>query len=89
MVNKAQIIADVAKNTTLSKAAATEAVNATIASIIAHADEGVAIPNFGKFEVKKVAERTGRNALTGKVTTVKAHKRVSFKAYKSFKDSVQ
>ena len=89
MVNKAQIIADVAKVTGLSKAAATEAVNETLAAIIAHTDEGVAIPNFGKFEVKKVAERTGRNAFTGKVTTVKAHNRVSFKAYKSFKDSVQ
>lgn len=89
MVNKAQIIEDVAKVTGLSKKAATMAVNETLAAIVAHAEDGVAIPNFGKFEVKKVAERTGRNALTGKVTTVKEHNRVSFKAYKSFKNFVQ
>lgn len=88
-MNKTELIADVTKQTGLSKKDATAAVNAVFASIVSNAKDGVVIPNFGKFSVKKVAARTGKNALTGKPMSVAAHNRLSFKAYQAFKNAIQ
>lgn len=51
--------------------------------------EDVEVYGFGKFKIKDVAERTGRNPQTGEALTVPAHKKVAFAASKNLKDAVK
>lgn len=52
-------------------------------------NEGKAsITNFGSFELKDVAERTGVNPQTGEEIVIPAHKKVSFKPFKALEGSV-
>lgn len=52
-------------------------------------NEGKAsITNFGSFELKDVAERTGINPQTGEEIIIPAHKKVSFRPYKALESTV-
>jgi len=52
-------------------------------------NEGKAsITNFGSFELKEVAQRTGINPQTGEEITIPAHKKVSFKPFKALEETV-
>lgn len=46
------------------------------------------ITNFGSFELKEVAERTGINPQTGEEIIIPAHKKVSFRPYKALESTV-
>jgi len=52
-------------------------------------NEGKAsITNFGSFELKEVAERTGINPQTGEEIVIPAHNKVSFKPFKALEQTV-
>ena len=49
----------------------------------------VTLAGFGKFSVKKMAAREGRNPTTGESISIPAKKKVKFVAQKALKDAVQ
>ncbi len=90
-MNKTELIAAVAEKTGLTKKDADAAVAAVFESITAELknDGKVQVIGFGTFEVKKRAERTGRNPATGENITIAAAKLPVFKAGKALKDEVK
>ena len=50
--------------------------------------DSIALVDFGTFEVKERAERSGRNPQTGEVITIAASKTPAFRAGKSLTDAV-
>ena len=88
-MNKADLVAAVAKETKSSKAAAEQAVNAVLNNIKKGTKKGgVQLIGFGTFSVGKRKARTGRNPQTGKAIKIPATKVVKFKAGKAFKDAI-
>ena len=89
-MNKAELIAAVAEKTGLSKKDTEAVVSATFDTIVAAMaeEEKVQLVGFGSFEVKKRAERVGRNPKTKESITIPASKVPTFKAGKALKDSV-
>ena len=89
-MNKAELIAAVAEKTGLSKKDTESVVSATFDTIVAAMaeEEKVQLVGFGSFEVKKRAERIGRNPKTKETITIPASKVPTFKAGKALKDSV-
>ena len=89
-MNKAELIDAVASSADLSKASATEAVDAVVDTITESLRKGdsVTLVGFGTFEVRDRAARTGRNPQTGEEIQIKASKAPAFKAGKALKDAV-
>ena len=90
-MNKADLVAQVAKKTGLTKKASEEAVNAFVESVEKALKKGdkVQLIGFGTFEVRSRKARTGRNPRKpGEVIKIKASKAPVFKAGKAFKDAV-
>lgn len=89
-MNKAEVITKVAEKAELSKKDAEKAVNAFIDSIqeALKAEEKVQLVGFGSFEVRKRAERKGKNPRTKEEIIIPATKAPVFKAGKAFKDSI-
>lgn len=56
-----------------------------IAEAVAKGEE-VNLPGFGKFKVKDMPERGGRNPSTGETITIAASKKVTFTPAKALKD---
>ena len=89
-MNKAELINAVAEKAGLSKKDTETVVNATIdviAGALADGDK-VQLVGFGSFEVKKRAERVGRNPKTKETIEIPASKVPVFKAGKALKDIV-
>ena len=89
-MNKAELVAQVAKESDLSKDAAEKAVDATFKNIEKALKGGdtVRIVGFGNFQVAQRKASTGRNPRTGEPMTIKASTQPKFKAGKGLKDSV-
>ena len=89
-MNKAELIDAVASSADLSKASATEAVDAVVDTITESLRSGdsVTLVGFGTFEVRDRAARMGRNPQTGAEIQIKASKAPAFKAGKALKDAV-
>ena len=89
-MTKAELIANVASEASLTKREAEKAVAAVFNSITAALTEGdkIQLIGFGTFEVKERAARTGRNPKTGEEIKIAASKTPSFKAGKGLKDAV-
>jgi DNA-binding protein HU-beta len=90
-VNKADLIAQVANDSSLPKAQAASAVDAvldTITGALKGGDE-VKIAGFGTFSVANRAASTGRNPKTGEPIKIAATKLPKFKAGKGLKDAVK
>ena len=89
-MNKAELIAAAAEQAGLSKKDTEAAINAAIDAIVASLKQGdkVQLVGFGSFEVKKRAERIGRNPATGAEIKIAASKVPTFKAGKALKDIV-
>jgi DNA-binding protein HU-beta len=51
-------------------------------------DGKVNIAGFGKFKLRRVDEREGRNPQTGEKITIAAHNKIVFKPYKSLRENV-
>ena len=90
-MNKAELVAVVAKATGLTKVQAEKAVKAIIAGIGGSLKKGkkVQLIGFGTFEVRKRAARKGRNPQTGKEIKIPAAKVPAFKAGKALKELVK
>ena len=89
-MNKAELIDAVASSADLSRASATQAVDAVVDTITESLRKGdsVTLVGFGTFEVRSRAARTGRNPQTGEEIQIKASRAPAFKAGKALKDAV-
>lgn len=89
-MNKAELINAVAASADVSKKDAETVVSAALDAITAALKDGdkVQLVGFGSFEVKKRAERIGRNPKTKESIKIPASKVPVFKAGKALKDAV-
>lgn len=91
-MNKAQLIAAVAANTSdkVSDAVAAEAVDAALSAIVRAVTKGesVTITGFGVFEKRRRAARVARNPRTGEKVRVRATVVPNFRPSDAFKDAV-
>lgn len=89
-MNKGELITKIAEDAKLSKAQATDALNATLKAVMEAVKSGdkVTLVGFGTFSVTSRAERTGRNPQTGEVITIPAKNNVKFKPGKELTESV-
>lgn len=89
-MNKGDLIKAVADQAGLTKAQATDALDAVLNSITGALTEGdkVTLIGFGTFSINERAARTGRNPATGKAIKIAAKKQVKFKAGKGLDETV-
>jgi DNA-binding protein HU-beta len=89
-LNKAELVADVAERSGLTKRDAEKAVNAVVESIEEALTKGekVSLVGFGTFEVRERAARSGRNPRTGDTLQLAASRVPAFKAGKSLKENI-
>ena len=82
-MNKTQLIAALASEVEISKVQAAKYVNSMlgiIADNLCEGDREVAIPDFGRFFIKHMAERNCVNPVTGEKIKIEARDKVAFKA---------
>ena len=89
-MNKNDLVADVAERTGMSKAGASQAVEAIIGSVTDALKSGqdVKIIGFGNFAVTQRAASKGRNPRTGEEIDIPASKSPKFRAGKGLRDAV-
>ncbi len=89
IVNKSDLIDNIAASADISKAAAGRALDALTGAVTSALKEGdqVALVGFGTFSVRERAARSGRNPQTGETIQISAAKVPSFKAGKALKDA--
>ena len=89
-MNKAELIAEVAVKTGLSKKDSEKAVNAALDTITETLVKGekVQLVGFGGFDIKERGTRMGRNPKTKEAIQIPASKAPVFKAGKALKDAV-
>lgn len=89
-MNKADLIAAIAAKTGETKKSAEASVNAFVDVITESLVKGdkVQLVGFGSFEVRKRADRKGRNPQTKEEIKIPASKAPVFKAGKALKDLV-
>ena len=89
-MNKGDLAAAVASRTNMSKAAASEAVDAVFDSITDSLSGGteVRILGFGNFAVTHRKASMGRNPQTGQPMQIRASNQAKFKPGKGLKDAV-
>ena len=90
IVNKSQLIDQIAADADISKAAAGRALDSFIESVSGALKDGdsVALVGFGTFSVRERAARAGRNPQTGETIQIAAANIPAFKAGKALKDAV-
>lgn len=90
-MNKADLIGEVAKNASVSKAVAEKVVNATLDAIkgALKKKDKVLLVGFGTFLVKKRSARTGVNPQTKKKMTIKAKNVPAFRPGKELRDAIK
>jgi nucleoid DNA-binding protein len=88
-VNKAELIAHVAKDSDLSKDAAEKAVDAMFRNIerALRGGDTVRIVGFGNFQVTQRKASTGRNPRTGAEVHIPASRVPKFRAGKALKEA--
>jgi DNA-binding protein HU-beta len=81
-MTKADLVAKMAKDAKISKAAAGKALNSAIEGVTKALKKGdsVTLVGFGTFSVSKRKARIGRNPQTGKPIKIAARKVAKFKA---------
>ena len=89
-MNKMDLIASVAEQADVTRAKATEVVDAVFGAIESalKGGEEVRLVGFGTFVTAKREATTGRNPRTGEEIQIAASTNVRFKAGKALKDSV-
>ncbi len=89
-MNKNELIAEVAKQSELTKADAGRAVDAVIDSIEKSLKKGqeVRLVGFGTFSVVKRKATNGRNPRTGETLKIAASKQPKFKPGKALKELI-
>ena len=89
-MNISELAKGVATSTGSSETDAKKAITAVFEAIADAAAKGeeVSVPGFGKFAIKDLPERQGRNPATGEAMTIAASKKVAFTAAKGLKDKL-
>ena len=89
-MNKADLIAEIAKKSGLTKLQAAKALYAAISSMTLALSKGetVRLIGFGSFAVRRRKARVGRNPKTGAEIKITARKVPVFRASKAIKSSV-
>ena len=89
-MNKGDLIAAMAKDADISKAAAGKTLDSFIANVTKSLKKGdkVTLVGFGTFSVSKRKARKGRNPQTGEVIKIKAKKIAKFSPGATLKSSV-
>ena len=89
-MNQSELVDKVAQKTTLTQAAATEAVRAVVQAVLESlvAGEPVRVSGLGTFNVAARPARDGRNPQTGESIKIPASKAVRFHAGKTIKDAL-
>ncbi len=79
-----------ASETGSTKADARKTVDLVFAAIAAASARGeeVSLAGFGKFKVKELSAREGRNPATGETITIAASKKLTFSPAKAVKDKL-
>ena len=90
ILNKSQLVDQIATDADISKAAAGRALDSFIDAVTGALKDGdsVALVGFGTFSVRERAARTGRNPQTGESIEIAAANIPSLKAGKALKDAV-
>lgn len=90
IVNKSQLIDQIAADADISKAAAGRALDSFIEAVSGALKDGdsVGLVGFGTFSVRERAARSGRNPQTGETIQIAAATIPAFKAGKALKDAV-
>ncbi len=90
-MTKAELVAKIAAEAGVTKAAAERCVNAFVAALTDALAKGerVALPGLGVFNVKERKARKGRNPRTGEEITIPARKVVVFHPAKALKEKVK
>lgn len=90
-MNKTELVAEIAKESDLSKKDAEKALTAftdVVSKALKDGDK-VQLVGFGTFEVSERSARTGRNPQTGATIEIKASRTPKFKAGKALKDLIR
>ena len=89
-MNTTELIERVAAENGVAREHARKIVDSTFAAIIEAATAGdeVALSGFGRFKVKEVAERQGRNPGTGETITIPASRKLNFAAAKALREAL-
>lgn len=89
-MNKGDLIKAIADAAGITKAQASDALNAVTDNITAalKAGDKVTLIGFGTFSSSTRPERTGRNPSTGATIKIAAKKQAKFKAGKELEDAV-
>jgi len=90
-MNKQELIAKIAKDTGISKAAAAAAIDSLVDGVKKSLKKGnsITLVGFGTFSISKRKARIGRNPQTGAAVKIAARKVARFKAGKGLKDAVK
>ncbi len=90
-MNKAELIARIARDSGLTKADALRAVDALLDNVTKALKKGekVTLVGFGTFQVGRRRARAGRNPQTGALLKIAARRVPKFVAGKELKDSVK
>ena len=91
LMNKEELVKEVAKKAKVSQKAAGDVIAATIETFEKTVAKGkrVTLVGFGSFESRKRKARTGRNPQTGATIKIAAKTVPAFSAGKKFKDAVK
>ncbi|GAJ29282.1 HU family DNA-binding protein [Acidomonas methanolica] len=89
-MNTSELIEQIAETTDRSKAEVKQILEAVLDAITVAAKKGedVSLTGFGKFSVRHLAARTGRNPATGERIEIAASRKLAFAAGKTVKDAL-
>ena len=91
LMNKEELVKEVAKKAKVSQKAAADILAATLETVTKTVAKGqkVTLVGFGTFEPRKRSARTGRNPQTGATIKIAAKTVPAFSAGKKFKEAVK
>ncbi|WP_333836796.1 HU family DNA-binding protein [Novosphingobium sp.] len=89
-MNTTELVDAVAASQGIAKAEVRKTVDAVLAAIADAATQGeeISLNAFGKFKVKDVPAREGRNPSTGEPIQIAASRKLSFAPAKALKDKL-
>lgn len=90
-MNKAQLVAEVSKQTGVPKATAERVIDAFVKTVTdaLKADGKVTLVGFGTFEVTQRAARKGRNPRTGQIIQIPSTRVPRFKPGRALREAVK
>ena len=89
-MNTSDLITKITEQNPVTKAQAKAIVDELLKEIVAAASSGieVSLPGFGKFKVKEIAAREGRNPSTREIIQIPASRKLTFSPAKAVKEQL-